>query len=192
MKLTVKNNGKTVLNEFQVHYSLERIHLASFCNGPDEINVNFKETSVLPGDSIEVDLDTLTRDGIYYDPQAGYKFYVSVSAPNGKLGYQNDQSAFSSGTYYLSFPTATISKTDAIEFEVQPNPVQHELTVKIPQDCFGSQICIYSLDGKVIMKENISNRQQIIIDTKSLNCGVYQVVVNSLSQYNSKRFVKIE
>lgn len=62
-----------------------------------------------------------------------------------------------------------------------PNPATDQITVAIEADEIGSQIQLLDMEGRVVYS-GILNSTKFIIDTKSLQTGVYSIRVNSIDK----------
>ncbi len=79
-------------------------------------------------------------------------------------------------------------------FEVYPNPVQHEITIRIAARSTEVTVHVYDIQGKMIALPTVVENQQIQINTTSLPDGFYtlQITDNKSGASEMRNFVKQE
>jgi hypothetical protein len=90
------------------------------------------------------------------------------------------------GAYEFALPNSIHEVRNTISIDVYPNPVIHELTVKVQQK---SEIEILNINGQII-KTIYSNSAKTTIDTGDLPEGVYLLMAKTDHAIAIKKFIK--
>jgi len=99
------------------------------------------------------------------------------------LNLNNEETVCTQGT--LSVNTNNPNRKNAI-IKLFPNPVEHILTIELPQTLIEEHILIYDLKGLSVSKANITDINNKI-DVSKLNSGFYVV---RTGRNQSKIFIK--
>ena len=74
-------------------------------------------------------------------------------------------------------------------FSIYSNPLSNQLTIQTENELSNATASILDLFGRVVMQEKL-NPQQTIINTSTLNSGVYFLQINAAGKRITKKFVK--
>ncbi len=167
--VTVQNTGSETLNSFNLNaHSI----LPAPC-GPNELLKRVSNITLLPGQSMQVSLDTLEEFGINFTLPFTYTFCAWVSCPDSASDKVH-------GNDYLcdSFVVTYIVGVESVELEkeisIYPNPsdfFQIESEVKI------NSIELLDVQGRILFNKKIKEDKSTI-DLSAFQEGVYFLKLN--------------
>ena len=129
-----------------------------------------------------------------------YQKYDYAYDANGCLLSQDFYTGWNaSGSYYESHmrteyintysPNTGIAALNTSGLFVYPNPVDNQLTIQAENELSNATASILDFFGRVITEEKL-NPQQTILNTSTLNSGVYFLQINAAGKRITKKFVK--
>ena len=75
--------------------------------------------------------------------------------------------------------TAGVNELAPMFFELYPNPVQNELTIRLKDDLSKHSLTITNIQGQVVFKSVLQNKDILTIDVSSFTTGVYLLNITS-------------
>ena len=72
------------------------------------------------------------------------------------------------------------AKIESLNVEFN-NPVKSELVVRVPNNVEVKQIVLYDIEGRIVYVNSSTSTTQFIIDTESLNAGLYLLNVQTIA-----------
>ena len=164
----IKNTGSTIVTELVV----------SLYKDGEFITDEFQQTTLMPGDEYEHIFEISD-----YSEYSGSEIYIEVNAVN-------DQNP---GDNLLVSKLAIVSTNDievATAFNISPNPSSTTILVQFEQDLIGSQMILYSIEGRVINQGTVSNLSETLAVN---NNGTYFLkIINPQGKTASKKIIVIE
>jgi minor extracellular serine protease Vpr len=116
--------------------------------------------------------------------------YTGVIGSGGHLqwgwGKANALAAVKAAELYSSIEEISIEEN---LFQMYPNPAQSEIVIQSNQGNSIHEITIYSLDGSVVEKINVSQLMNVTIPISSLSSGVYLISIQSDTKFEIKQLV---
>jgi len=140
----------------------------------DEFTVQFSDSSEnatiyswdFDGDDSE-DSD-LAGDVLYtYSDLGQYGAALTVSNQCG-------EDTYSTVIYVLN-----IDDNEIIEINVYPNPVSEYLTIDLPVNNSDIRIKLFSIDGKLVVDEFVSESDRYVLDVTGFETGMYTLIIQS-------------
>ncbi len=140
----------------------------------DEFTVQFSDSSEnatiyswdFDGDDSE-DSD-LAGDVLYtYSDLGQYGAALTVSNQCG-------EDTYSTVIYVLD-----IDNNEIIEINVYPNPVSEYLTIELPVNNSDIRIKLFSIDGKLVVDEFVSESDRYVLDVTGFETGMYTLIIQS-------------
>lgn len=89
-----------------------------------------------------------------------------------------------------SVSTAWLSPSEAIQFELYPNPAKSSITVDFSGNNAAATLRVTDTAGKLIHLSEISNKQTLVLDCSNWSKGVYLVQLLSGNQTINRKLVK--
>lgn len=167
-KTTIANSGSTAISNFTV-----RIYRDGLLVGEEDV-----EETLQPGEQY---IHFLNVAGM--GEFSGVEIYAEVDA----VGDQNQ------GDNIL-FSNLAIVSTDDLEvasaFTISPNPTDRNVQIKFENDLIGSQMILYSVEGRIISNRLIKDYNEII--TVENNGTYFLKVINNNGSTASKKIVVID
>lgn len=165
---TVVNSGSTAISNFKM-----RLFRNGILIGEEDI-----EETLLPGDEF-VHVFNVEGMGEF----SGVEIYVEVDTNADQN--QGDNILFSN--------LAIVSSNDlevASAFTISPNPSNSNIQIQFEEDLLGSQLILYSIEGRIIDKKTVKGQRESISVN---NNGTYILkVINSKGGTASKKIVVID
>lgn len=117
--------------------------------------------------------------------------------PNDKItvvGYATDQSYFSKvfvARYNNDIMNGMLYETDEDENGaiVYPNPVTDFVTIALAGDSKKADVIVTSSNGKIIYKTSVTQKQKLVVDTRSFSAGVYFIQIRSGKFTETKKII---
>jgi len=134
------------------------------------------------------------NNGTWSDISNVNDFYSENPSAAGTWQYRAMLS--SNGTYYYSAPKSVlVDLCTSIEHDndkliaIYPNPAKNKLTVEMPQRTGKTLICIYNLQGQILLIQAMQQSREEI-NISNLPEGVYVIKVSDEENVIVKKFVK--
>lgn len=165
--VSVTNTGSEVINDFELKF---------FNNGEFFASSTF--SSIDPGEVFEADFVT----GIPLPQGVDYVFYAEVSSTQDENPGDNiiKSEVFNSVSTY----DATILN----EFNIQPNPAQGNINIRLSENLTNGQIELYTIDGRKINQLTINGTTSTF---DSVSAGTYFVKVTDTNGFTATRKVVV-
>ena len=93
------------------------------------------------------------------------------------------------GNYYFG-ALGALSVVMLNKFSMFPNPVTNLLTIKTGNSLLPENYTVYNILGQVVLSNNIKNESDLLINTSSLNNGMYFIRLSQESYQVSLPFIK--
>jgi len=96
----------------------------------------------------------------------------------------------------LDFTASTSVNVDKVErepkgFTIYPNPVISQLHIGISEtNTSNANICIFSIDGKMVINQWLNGTQNLTLDLSNLNKGFYMYRYTNEAEIKSGKFIK--
>ena len=86
--------------------------------------------------------------------------------------------------------TSASEISTGIDFSVYPNPVTDDLTIVLSENTVNSQVIVYDIQGKQISNFQLKNQNKLVLNTSTLENGVYMIKLSNEFGTTTKRFFK--
>ena len=186
------NKGRTLTHEIGHYFSLYHIWGDDFgaCTGSDHVNDTPNQASKNFGCPSHPH-KSCNNDG---DMFQNYMDYTNDACMNLFTLGQKDRMLAALNTSRTSLLTSGmcqanyISKQKDLLFKISPNPASSQLRLILAENSANTEITILDLTGKTVVKQ-ISNENNITINTSELPSGIYFLKVKSDSKIGIKKFI---
>ena len=185
-KLTVTNYGTEIINSFNVNATS---YLPGPC-GPGTFIQRFNNINLLPGDSMQVTLDTLGEWGIVISEPYNYTYtfcpWVSCADSITDKDHSND---FLCDSFMIN-EIVSVEELFDEKMLLYPNPIIDVLNFK--NNLKGSQKYVYTILNS--LSEVIESGILIsgTINTDKLKSGIYFLIIESEGRKSVNKFIKIK
>lgn len=126
---------------------------------------------------------TIKVDNVNYTASSGLVVIPSIAPGNHTITKGSVANLYYIKTEYTTLGLNQISKN---EVALYPNPVRHELNIKVPDQVTIEKIDVYSVIGQLIKSENGSS----MINLSDLNNGMYLVKIHTNQGIVEKKIIK--
>lgn len=185
-KLTVTNNGTEIIKTFNVNATS---NLPGIC-GPGKFIQRFKNLSLLPGDSMQVTLDTLGEWGIVLSQpyNYSYSFCPWVSCPDSVTDKDHSNDLLCDS--FLIDEIVFVPELSEEQIFLYPNPVIDILNVNSAMA--GNQKSIYSILNSLneVIETGLLNTGTI--NTSKLESGFYFLLIEAEGRRSVNKFIKMK
>ena len=145
-----------------------------------------------------------TYPGYFTQPNTAFKinanpgetvyFYYTYSLPaGGENNTANDKMDFIMGDCSNSsarlFET-TVEKSLSTSFSIYPNPVKGETNVEISATGLYDKVVLSDLNGSVLQEKRFDGTKRVILNTSTLNPGIYFVQLSGKEGIKNSKLVK--
>jgi hypothetical protein len=194
------------------------LYSSNFCGAVSDSYLRFKyryvnktdypSTGTAPANigSLTISVDNGTTNNIHTITPSNHiqsSSFATIDLPIGT--YVNGMpikitfgAIWGTGDYYLDIDDVEIYQLSGIEDIQQsqillfPNPVSDELHISAPEMNSSNQIIrIMSITGELVYEIESAGATEVIVDVRSLSSGLYVVTVQSGSEMNYSKFIKM-
>jgi hypothetical protein len=154
------------------------------CNNGDGIAVFDQPEPIVIDSTVSQDMSVLTANssGLSYQwvdcdngnaPINGAEAQSYTATANGNYAVMITEGNCTVTSDCIQVIISGLDDVDEIAFNAYPNPVQDILTIDFSGFEDSMQIHVYSIDGRLVLAENVTMTDQIRLDLSALNAGNY-------------------
>ncbi|PKP22122.1 MAG: endonuclease I [Bacteroidetes bacterium HGW-Bacteroidetes-22] len=104
-----------------------------------------------------------------------------IDRNNAVYSYQNNRNPFIDHPEFADKiwgdPASSVSTRTRLRVDVSPNPCTNTVEITVPKVQATLQITFFTINGQVVLHQEIANESQAIIDVNGINAGLYLIEV---------------